>query len=239
MNFWAAFAAGLLSFLSPCVLPLVPGYISFISGISLDELTHSQDRSRILKKTLIGSLLFVTGFSLVFTLLGASASAVGGFLQDHLNLLAKGAGILIFFFGLHMTGFLSISFLYYEKRFHASKFSSTALGAFVMGLAFAFGWTPCIGPFLAGILALATSEETVLRGMALLFTYSLGLGIPFILTALGIHGFLQFFNRYKKFMRSGEILGGVLLMFIGALIFSNKLTILVNFLPQSLLKFSK
>ncbi len=240
INFWAAFVAGLLSFLSPCVLPLVPGYISFISGVSLDELTHgSADRVGVFRKTLTGSLLFVAGFSLVFTLLGASASAVGGFLQEHLNVIAKAAGALIFLFGLHMTGLVPISFLYYEKRFHASKFSSTFIGAFVMGLAFAFGWTPCIGPFLAGILALAAAEETVGRGMALLFTYSMGLGIPFIVTALGINGFLQMFNRYKRFIRWGEILGGVLLMLIGVLIFTNRLTLIVGWMPEFLLRFAK
>lgn len=239
LNIWTAFAAGILSFLSPCVLPLVPGYLSFVSGISLEELTRGSDARTSLRKSIIGSILFVAGFSIVFTLLGASASAVGGFLQDHLEVLSKAAGIVIFLLGLHMTGMLPIKFLYYEKRFQTSNLAPGLWSAFVAGLAFAFGWTPCIGPFLAGILALAASEETVGKGMFLLFVYSLGLGIPFILTGLGVNTFLNFFNRYKRFIRWGEILGGGLLMAVGLLIFSNRLTILANIFPSFLSKFSR
>ena len=238
LNMWTAFAAGILSFLSPCVLPLVPGYMSFVSGVSLEELTRGADQSQARRQALLGSIFFVAGFSLVFTLLGASASAIGVFLQDTAPIFSKIAGAVIFLFGLHMTGLLPINFLYYQKRFETSKLSPGAAGAFFMGLAFAFGWTPCIGPFLAGILALAASEDTVGKGMFLLFAYSMGLGIPFILTGLAVNAFLQFFSRYKKFIRWGEIAGGALLMAVGALIFFNRLTALVNLLPEALLRFA-
>lgn len=238
INFWTAFLAGIVSFLSPCVLPLVPGYISFMSGLSLDELAKGADKKLILKKAGLGSLFFVMGFSIVFTLLGASASAVGRFLTDYSHIISKIAGAVIILFGLHTTGLVPIKWLYYEKRFHSTGTSAGPWGALVMGLAFAFGWTPCIGPILAGILTLASTQETVAQGMALLFVYSLGLGIPFIATALSVNAFLQFFNRYKKFIRWGEIFAGLLLIFIGALIFSNKLTALISYMPAWAYKFA-
>ena len=227
-----------MSFLSPCILPLVPGYICFVSGLSLEDLTRGSDPLRVRRKALMGSLLFVAGFSLVFTLLGASASAVGAFLRDAAPVFSKIAGAVVFLFGLHMTGIFPISFLYYEKRFQTSKLAPGALGAFMMGLAFAFGWTPCIGPFLAGVLALAASEATVGKGMTLLFAYSMGLGIPFIVTGLAVNSFLIFFGRYKKFIRWGEVLGGILLMLVGVLIFFNRLTVLVQLMPEWLLRFA-
>jgi cytochrome c-type biogenesis protein len=238
ISFWTAFAAGIVSFLSPCVLPLVPGYISFISGFSLEELSHEPGRRKILKKAGLGSIVFVLGFSLVFVLLGASATVVGKFLIAYASILTKIAGVLIVLFGFHTLGILPIRWLYYEKRFEAGSISPGLAGAFLMGLAFAFGWTPCIGPILAGILALASTQETVFQGMGLLTIYSLGLGIPFIITGFGIHLFIQFFNRYKKFIRWGEIVAGILLIFIGVLIFSDRLTILINYLPKSLFNFA-
>lgn len=238
ISFLTAFAAGIVSFLSPCVLPLVPGYISFISGLSLEELSHDADRKKILKKAGFGSIAFVLGFSLVFIFLGASATAVGKFLADYSAVITKIAGVLIILFGLHTLGILPIRWLYYEKRFESGSLSPGLAGAFVMGLAFAFGWTPCIGPILAGILALASTQETVIQGMGLLTVYSLGLGIPFIITGFGIHFFLQFFNRYKRFIRWGEIAAGILLVFIGVLIFSNRLTILINYLPKQFFNFA-
>lgn len=238
VNFLTAFAAGVISFLSPCVLPLIPGYISFISGISVEDLQRGADRKQVMKKAGIGSLCFVLGFSIVFTLLGASATAIGKFLIQYASIITKAAGILIILFGLHTVGILPIKWLYYEKRADASKLPPGLLGAFLMGIAFAFGWTPCIGPILTGILALAATQETVIQGMLLLFVYSLGLGIPLILTGLSVNVFLQFFNRYKRFIRWGEIFAGVLLIFVGALIFSNRFTSLIGYLPEWLFKFS-
>ena len=235
MNIGTAFIAGLLSFLSPCVLPLIPGYLSYISGLSLEELTHAEDRSR---RVILRSLLFVLGFSIIFTLLGASASAIGKFLIDYTPILSKIAGVIIILFGLHILGAIPIPWLYYEKKIQWGRFSSEHFGPLVMGFAFAFGWTPCIGPILAGILALAATQESIFRGSFLLFIYSLGLGMPLILTAWSVNKFLKFFNRYKKFIRFGELVAGILLIAIGILIFSNRLSLLLNYTPKWLFNFS-
>lgn len=232
-----AFAAGIVSFLSPCVLPLVPGYVSFMSGLSLEELSKGAERRDVMIRAGLGSVFFVLGFSLVFTLMGASASAVGRFLSQYMQVISKVAGVLIILFGLHTIGILPVKWLFYEKRFSFQKVRPGWIGSFVMGLAFAFGWTPCIGPILAGILALAATQETVAQGTFLLAVYSMGLGIPFILTGFGTQIFLQFFNRYKRFIRWGEVFAGVLLIFVGGLIFTNKLTLLIRFMPQWLFKF--
>jgi cytochrome c-type biogenesis protein len=239
VGIWSAFIAGLVSFLSPCVLPLVPGYISFISGLSLEQLSKDEGRADVMRRAGLGSIFFVLGFATVFTALGASASAVGRLLTDYMPLLSKVAGILIILFGLHTSGVITIKWLYYEKRLSASGVPPSFVGAFLMGLAFAFGWTPCIGPILAAILAMAAVESTVTRGVLLLFVYSAGLGIPFILTGFGVNAFLSFFARYKRYIRWGEIAAGVLLVLIGVLIFRNKLTLLVSYMPQSLHQFEK
>jgi len=239
VNIGTSFAAGVFSFLSPCVLPLVPGYVSYISGLSLEELSKGGGGREAAKKAGIGSIFFVLGFSVLFTLLGASASWAGQMLAEHMSLLTKSAGVVIVLFGLHTMGAVKIPFLYYEKRFQASRLPPTFGGAFVMGLAFAFGWTPCVGPILAGILALAATEESVCRGMFLLFAYSMGLGIPFILTGFGTYWFMQFFFRYKKFIRWGEIAAGALLVAVGVMIFSNRLTLLASWMPSFLNKFAQ
>lgn len=238
LSFWLSFTAGLASFLSPCVLPLVPGYISFMSGLSLEELLAGADRGRVTRRAGVGSLFFVLGFSLVFTALGASASGVGRLLATYTPILSKLAGGVIVIFGLHMTGLFQLKWLLYEKRFQFGDFAPGPGGALLMGMAFAFGWTPCIGPILAGVLALAARQETVGRGMALLFAYSMGLGIPFILTGFGTAAFMRFFSRYKRYIRWGEIFAGALLVIVGLLIFSNRLTILTSFFPDWLFRFA-
>ncbi len=232
-----AFLAGVASFVSPCVLPLVPGYISLISGLSLEELAKGEDRSLIWKRAGVGSIYFVMGFSLVFICLGASASFVGQLLSTHMAVLSKIAGAVIVVFGLHVTGWVPIKLLYYERRFQANNAAPGAVGAFVMGLAFAFGWTPCIGPILAAILSLAATQDTVAKGVFLLAVYSLGLGIPFILTGFGVPVFLRIFARYKPFIRYGEMGAGLLLIAVGLLVFFNKLTLLIQLLPRSFYKF--
>ena len=237
VSLWTAFLAGVASFLSPCVLPLVPGYLSFMSGLTLEELSAGSDRWAVLRRAGWGSVAFVLGFSLVFTLLGASATAVGQFLSDHRVVIDKVAGVVIAVFGLHVMGAVKIPWLYYEKRFQSSAAPGLA-GAFVMGLAFAFGWTPCIGPILAGILALAAQQDTVGKGVLLLFVYSMGLGIPFIAAGLATNLFLRFFNRYKRFIRWGEVFAGLLLVAIGVLIFTGRLTRIVGAAPDWLYRFS-
>ena len=225
----AAFTAGLISFLSPCVLPLVPGYISMVSGASVDEL-KAEDNTRVLRKVLLHSLLFIAGFSIVFISLGASATWLGQVLLSRMSLLYKVAGVIIIIFGLHLTGLLRIGFLYRDKRFHSAGKPATALGAFVIGLAFAFGWTPCIGPILAAILGLAASQQTVSAGITLLAVYSLGLAIPFLLTSLGINRFLRFYDRFRVHLRQVEVFSGVILILLGAMIFTNQFTRLSGYL---------
>ncbi len=234
----AAFLAGIASFLSPCVLPLVPGYLSFISGMELEELAHGADRKAALRDAGLGSVFFVLGFSVVFTALGASASAVGALLGAHLGLMTKLAGAVIVIFGLHTAGILPIKWLYYEKRASTSRLKPGYASAFVMGLAFAFGWTPCIGPILGSILALAATQETVAQGMFLLFVYSMGLGIPFLLTGLALDRFLALFARYKRFLRWGEVFAGLALVAGGLLIFFNRLSWVIRLLPASLGRFT-
>ncbi len=231
VGYGAAFIAGILSFLSPCVLPLVPGYVSFMSGLTLEELSVGVDEGRRFRHAGWESLFFVAGFALVFTALGATASTVGRLLADQAAVVSKLAGAVVIAFGLHMTGLLPIKWLYYQKRADVGGFKPGYLGSFLMGLAFAFGWTPCIGPVLGTILSVAATRETVGQGMALLFTYSLGLGLPFIATAFAIGLFMRFFAKYKKHIRTGEIAAGALLIAIGLLIFFDKLRILNNYLP--------
>jgi len=197
-----AFAAGLISFLSPCVLPLVPGYISIISGFSLDQLKDGQRHSTLRRSLLLNSIMFILGFSIIFITLGASASWLGQVLLSKMQLLYRIAGLIIIVFGLHLLGIFKINFLYQDKRFHNVGKPRGIFGALVLGLAFAFGWTPCIGPILAGILTIASTRQTVTQGVFLLAVYSLGLGIPFLLTSLGINRFLAFYGRFKRHFRA-------------------------------------
>jgi cytochrome c-type biogenesis protein len=271
----AAFLAGLVSFLSPCVLPLVPGYISMLSGIGMEQLRAGQQPKGGL---FASALAFVFGFSTVFIAFGASASAVGTFLREHRSLLAPIAGALILLFGLHLVGllikltvrtgliiggvlallgviallrggtlvagfgavhFFSLSVIgffgpalarWLNRDVHLRS-QSTQPGiwsGFLLGFAFAFGWTPCIGPILATVLALAAASDTIARGVLLLAAYSAGLAVPFLLTALGIGQFLKFYQRFRKHLHAVELFSGALLLFVGGLVFVNRLTWLVG-----------
>ncbi|PIR15705.1 MAG: cytochrome C biogenesis protein [Elusimicrobia bacterium CG11_big_fil_rev_8_21_14_0_20_64_6] len=237
VGYGAALLGGLVSFLSPCVLPLVPGYISFMSGLTLEELAAGGDDKTRLRHAGWESLCFVAGFALIFTLLGATATTIGRLLAEQAAIVSKIAGAVVILFGLHLTGVMPIKWLYYQKRADTAAFKAGYVGSFFMGLAFAFGWTPCIGPILSGILAIAATRETVAQGMSLLFAYSLGLGIPFIATGFAVTRFMRFFVRYKKYIRTGEIAAGVLLIAIGLLIFLNKLAWLNSFTPKFLNRF--
>ena len=230
INFLTAFLAGLVSFLSPCVLPLIPGYISFISGLSLQELRTPAAASQATRRAFLSSVWFVLGFSAVFIALGASATALGSLLLQKLSALRIAAGVVIILFGLHLTGIFRIPFLQYEKKVEIRQRPLTAAGVFLVGAAFAFGWTPCIGPILAGILALASTQETVPQGMLLLAAYSLGLGLPFLAASLGVQAFLRFFGRFKGTLRAVEIASGLLLLVVGALIMADRLTLLSRYL---------
>jgi cytochrome c-type biogenesis protein len=228
----AAFVAGFLSFVSPCVLPLIPGYISFVSGASLDEMRQSGLAAR--RQILLRSLAFVLGFSVVFVALGASASAIGAFVSDKLNILTKIAGALIIVFGLHMMGVFRLAFLDNEKRAQTQRKPTGPLGAFLVGLAFAFGWTPCIGPILAGILVVASSRDTVGEGVLLLAVYSLGLGVPFLLTSVAIDRFFSVAAAIRRHYHAIELASGGLLVAIGVLIFTEQLTVIVRYLQPYL-----
>ncbi len=227
-----AFFAGLASFISPCVLPIVPGYLSFISGVTFEEMSVSSARSEIRRRIFLNSIFFVVGFSLVFIALGASATFIGQVLRDQLHLISKIAGAVIIVFGLHMTGLVKIPFLNYEKRFHSKGRPLGAAGALVVGLAFAFGWTPCIGPILASILAVASQQDSVVEGIILLSSYSAGLGIPFILAGVSITVFYGPFTRLKRHLPKIEMVSGILLVIVGILIMTNYLTIIAAYLSQ-------
>ncbi len=213
-----ALLAGAISFLSPCVLPLVPPYLCYMAGATVSDLTENIDNEanqRLRKKVVFHSLLFVLGFSVVFISLGASATAIGKLLLQYSDTLAKIAGIIIIIMGLQFLGVFKFAFLQREARFQNS--GKGPIGTFVMGLCFAFGWTPCIGPILAPILGLAGSRETVGEGAFLLGVYSAGLGIPFVLSALFVGPFMNFLNRFKKHLGRVEQFMGVLLVLTGIL----------------------
>jgi cytochrome c-type biogenesis protein len=208
----AALVAGLVSFLSPCVLPLVPPYLVYLAGTSLERLTDDDPKTGSIRDTVLAAFLFVCGFSTVFVILGASASAVGGLIRVYSTELAIVAGVVIIIMGLHFLGITPIALLHRQKRAEIVK-PVGLWGAYLMGLAFAFGWTPCIGPILAAILAVAASEQTVAKGAGLLAVYSLGLGIPFLLAALAIEPFAAFLARFRRHLVYVErAMGGLLVL---------------------------
>lgn len=229
VSFLGAFIAGFLSFLSPCVLPLIPSFITYITGLSFADLQSEHPDHKVRQQTIVHTGLFIAGFTTVFVLLGASATFVGGFLHEHMDVIRKVGGVLIIIFGIHVTGLVPIHLLLGEKRVTIHRKPAGYLGSFVVGLAFAAGWTPCIGPILATILMVAATEETVSRGIWLLFTYSMGLAIPFFLSSLAMHQFLVFFNRFKKHIRLFEIVTGVFLIIVGVMIFTDYLSVLSRF----------
>ncbi len=228
LNLTIAFGAGLISFLSPCVLPLIPGYISYISGESLGDIVQKQ------KKILLKTILFSLGFSLVFISFGATASFIGNLLLEHSSSLRIVAGLIIIIFSLQLMGILNLNVLNKEKRVYTKNYSNNLFFPIVVGAAFGFGWTPCIGPVLGSILALAATESSISKGILLLSFYSLGLAIPFVLSGYGISKFLEFSKNFKKNIRQVSILGGIILLITGILITTNKLQIIGYFLLQVL-----
>jgi cytochrome c-type biogenesis protein len=221
-----AFVAGLLSFLSPCVLPLIPSYITYITGLSFADLQAEHPSHKVRQQTIIHSLLFIAGFTFVFMVLGASASFMGDFLHEHKTAIRRIGGVLIVVFGVHVSGLFDIGLLLGEKKLTLHRKPAGYLGSFIVGIVFAAGWTPCIGPILATILAVAATEG---RGVWLLFTYSMGLAIPFFLAALAMHQFLIFFRRFKRHIRLFEMATGVLMVVVGVLIFTNSLVVISRY----------
>ena len=220
----AAFVAGMVSFLTPCVLPLVPGYISLISGTKVKELEQAE--TNVARSALLHATLFVFGFTTVFVCLGAIASGIGELVARHFDFLSKIAGAVVILFGLHTTGLLPIRLLYRDARVHALPRGGAASRCFLIGAAFAFGWTPCVGPILATILTFAASAASLQRGTALLALYSLGLAIPFLLTSLGVERFLVFYRRFRPHLHAIEIASGVVMIVVGVLIFTRRFTLL-------------
>jgi len=223
-SLFAAFTAGLLSFLSPCILPLIPAYLSFISGVSLSEMRKEESESKSSVKVLSNALFFVIGFSFVFVALGASATFLGKFLIAELGILRRVAGVLVILLGLLVLGVFRIGFLDQEKRYHQRTKPFGLFGSFLVGMAFAFGWTPCIGPILAGILFVASTKETVVQGIGLLGVYSAGLGIPFLLAALAVDRFLRVSSWINRHFQAIKITSGLLLIAVGILMLTDDLT---------------
>ncbi len=276
VSVWAAFLAGIIAFLSPCVLPIIPGYIAYISGVSVS----STEERKFDPKVVYSAIAFVIGFSIVFTALGAASTAVGQLLQEYKEIISKIAGLLVILLGIHFTGifqsekiktwlaviagvsillygygyittkdifndyFLLIVLtvllyifyysgayrvLYQQKTTEVKKKPPGIIGAFIVGMAFAFGWTPCIGPILGAILIYASQQETVMQGVILLFAFSMGLGIPFIITAFAINQFFRFFNFMRKYFLIIEIIGGLLLILVGLLILTGSMEKIASF----------
>ncbi len=223
--FFSAFM-GLVSFASPCILPLIPSYVSYITGISYDELVSPESRRRNMNITMFHSLAFVAGFTIVFVMLGATASFAGTVLSQHLNIIRIIGGILIIIMGIFVMDIVNIPFLQRETKVHLKTRPAGYAGTLVVGMIFGAGWTPCTGPFLGSVLALAMETDTLGRGMTLLTFYSLGLGIPFILSAIAISVFLSSFNKMKKHLRIIKITSGAILVIMGVLLITDKMTIL-------------
>ena len=225
-----AFLAGLLSFLSPCVLPLVPSYVSFVTGLGMEELEAGGDRVKWV--TLVHSLLFVAGFTLIFLLMGASATYIGQLLRSYQDLIARVGGVVIIFFGVYLLGVIPIAALSRERRVHFQQKPVGYVGTVVVGMAFGAGWVPCIGPILGAILTLAATRANVAEGIGFLAVYSAGLAIPFVLSAVALTAFLAWFQKFRRYIRYVEWIAGLLLIFVGLLLVTGKFTLLAGWLVQ-------
>jgi cytochrome c-type biogenesis protein len=240
ITYFGALVAGLLSFASPCVLPLIPAYISFLGGASLSQLTEEDGVDVATQKRVIyAAIAFVLGFSTVFIALGASATTISALIAQNSLLLGQIAGVIIVIFGLHFIGVFRIGFLNFEKRFHLENKPTGLAGSYILGLAFAFGWTPCVGPILASVLMVATSGDSIGYGISLLTVYAAGLGIPFLVAAFAVKPFMKFLSRFKSQMRKIELTIGGLLIITGITIFTGDLAEAANWLLETFPVFTK
>jgi len=226
ISFILAFSAGLLSFLSPCVLPLIPAYVSYLTGSAISDINTGRDKLSLVYK----SIGFIIGFSLVFIALGASVSTIGKLFNSNLDVLRKVGGIIVIIFGIHMTGLFKIKLLYSEKRLLPFGKSPKSISSVFVGIAFAAGWTPCIGPILSSILIYAGSMATIGTGIFLLAMYSLGLAVPFLFTAIAIGSFSKYFRKLSKYLPVISVISGILMIAMGVLVFTNRLTIISRYL---------
>lgn len=224
-----AMGAGLLSFLSPCVFPLIPSYLALVGGLSLEEIQDSAAHIKHRRQLLIRSVAFITGFSVIFISFGASATALGHLLFDYQLVIRKAGGLLVILFGLHIAGWLSLPFLMREKHLDLKSHPGSYLGAFLVGVTFAAGWIPCVGPILGSILVMASTSQTAGQGIFLLGAYSAGLAIPFLLSALLFGRFLLFFNRFKRFLPWMSRVSGLFLILVGVLLLTDYFTLLSTF----------
>lgn len=229
LTIWMALGAGILSFLSPCVLPIFPSYLSFITGLSFSELSGSVNNIRTRRAIILNALCFIFGFSVVFMSLGASFSLLGQLLFDYQQILRKVGGVLVILFGLYIAGFLKFPFLTRTFQFELKDRPAGYLGAFIVGVTFAAGWTPCVGPILGSILLYASTAKTAYTGIMMLGAYSLGLAIPFFLSAVALNRFLDYFDRYKRLIPVVSTVGGIFLVFVGGLLLTNYFTILSTY----------
>ncbi|HJN24695.1 MAG TPA: cytochrome c biogenesis protein CcdA [Rhodospirillales bacterium] len=234
ISYAGALMAGLLSFFSPCVLPLIPAYLCFLGGASLDELTAEGGVDReVSKRVFISAFSFVAGFTTVFIMMGATATAISQVVIQHIDTLSTIAGVVIIIFGLHYMGLFRIGFLNFEKRFHIENKPSGVVGSYLLGLAFAFGWTPCVGPILATILMVAAGSDSVLYGTSLLSAYAVGIGVPFLIAALAVKPFMSFMARFRKHMHKVEITIGLLLVATGIAILTGSLADVAQWLLET------
>ena len=234
VSLFAAFSAGLLSFISPCVLPLVPSYLSYITGLSVENLAKVEERERFKSAILLNALLFIAGFSTVFIAFGASASLIGQVLYEYQDIIRKVGGILIIIFGLYLLGILKLNIFMTERRLvHFESRPVGYVGSFLIGTAFAAGWTPCVGPVLGTILAYASTTESMSGGVMLLSAYSFGLGLPFFLTAFGMDTFLSYFKSLRTYLGGVSFVSGALLILVGVMIFTDSVTLFTSFLERN------
>ncbi len=240
VNIVVAFSAGLFSFLSPCVLPLIPSYLSFVSGVSLEEMRAPQIESRVRWRVILNSLAFILGFSLVFISLGVSASFLGSLFLGYRSFIRVLGGIFIALVGIYLMGFLKLSFLDRYLQFHLRDKPAGYLGSVLVGVTFAVAWTPCVGPILGAILALAGTTAQIERGILLLATYAAGLALPFFLSAVAVNSFSQFSQSFRRYVQVVHVAGGLLLVIIGILLITDYMTLLniyaIRFTPQWLIK---
>ncbi len=234
ISLFAAFSAGLLSFISPCVLSLVPSYLSYITGLSVENLAKVEERDRFKSAIMLNALLFIAGFSTIFIAFGASASLIGQVLYEYQDVIRKVGGILIIIFGLYLLGILKLNFLMTERRLmHFETRPVGYVGSFLIGTAFAAGWTPCVGPVLGTILAYASTTESMSGGVMLLSAYSFGLGLPFFLTAFGMDTFLSCFKSLRTYLGGVSFVSGALLILVGVMIFTDSVTLFTSFLERN------
>jgi cytochrome c-type biogenesis protein len=240
VNVFVAFAAGIFSFLSPCVLPLIPSYLSFISGVSLEDMRHDQTLKRVRARVVLNSVAFIAGFSLVFISLGVSASFLGSLFFGYRNSIRIVGGLFILLVGLYLIGLLRISALERYLQFNLKDKPAGYLGSVLVGITFAVAWTPCVGPILGAILALAGTSGEIGRGTLLLSTYAAGLGLPFFLSAVAINSFMQFSQSFRRYIHAVHMTGGILLVIVGLLLITDYMTMLniyaLRFTPDWLLK---